>query len=318
MSDIKPASHSAILFVSPQGGGGGYVGIDLLTGKLFAHKPEPQPPDMICPSPSGRLRIRDFEEGGFAVETSAGKLIKTLKRNQLAYSLGWSADESSVFYDFYDPESDEKTGVYVFSIKDKDSRLLIPGDVESFGYSPDNRRIAFNLKKSSLDKFGVLTILDGRSYKKVRSEGSHVNTFTFSPNGKRIAFTELVKDEYGDLSSTSLRVLDLETGRTTILLTNRRKPLYVWAGDDALLVSTKDKFTVPSVSLITISGKTTVLTTNRNAGFIRPFAYLPSRKRAVYKVTRSTYEYEAPEELWAVEPGHAPVRLFPVKGAGHE
>jgi dipeptidyl aminopeptidase/acylaminoacyl peptidase len=275
---------------------------------------------MTLPSPSGRLRLEAFEEGGFAIETSAGKQIKTLKGrgSELVYPLEWTPDESGVIYDLSDTDSDAKDGLYDYEINDRRSKLLVHGHAESFQYSPDNRRIAFNLKKSVLDKFGILTVMDGKSYRRIRSVGTHVNGFTFSPDSKDIAFTELAKDEFGDFSSTSLRVLDIETGRTTTLLTNRRKPIYVWAGDDALLVTMKDKYSVPSLTLVSVSGGRTILTTSPNSGFMRPYAYLPGRKRAIYKITQSIYEQEAPEELWAVEPGHAPIRLFPVKGAGHE
>ena len=291
-----------------------------MTGKLSPFKPEPERPDFI-PSPSGRLRIRCFDEGdGFTIETSAGKRIKTLKGrgSELVYPLEWTPDESGVIYDLSDTDSDAKDGLYDYEINDRRSKLLVHGHAESFQYSPDNRRIAFNLKKSVLDKFGILTVMDGKSYRRIRSVGTHVNGFTFSPDSRHIAFTELAKDEYGDYASTALMVLDVGTGCTTTLLTNRRKLIYVWAGNDSLLVSVKDKYSIPSLVLAAVSGKTTVLTTNPKAGFIQPFAYLPATKRSVYKISKSIYEYEAPEELWAVEPGHAPVRLFPVKGAGHE
>lgn len=317
LSDVDFNSGSAVLDIHPYGGSEGYVGINLLTGKLFYCKPQPPAPDdLTLSSPSGRLRIRVFEEGGFAIETSAGKRIKTLKGrgSERVYALDWTPDESGVIYDL----SDGKDGLYLYEIKARRSKLLVRGHADSPEFSPDNRLMAFNLKKSVLDKFGVLTVLDGKSYKRIWSVGTHVNGFTFSPDGRHVAFTELVKDEFGDLASTALKVLDIETGRTTTLLTNRRKLIYVWAGDDALLATVKDKYAVPSLVLATLTGKTTVLTTDRNAGFLRPFAYLPSRKRAIYKTAKSIYENEVPEELWAVEPGHAPVRLFPVKGAGRE
>lgn len=318
LTDIKPDSRKVTLAFSDESG---YyaVGIDLLTGKLSACKPKPQPPDMTLPSPSGRLRIRCFDEGdGFTIETSAGKRTATIKGKDMVYPLAWSADESVVYYDRSYFGSDAKDGVHIYDIKSGTSRLLILGDASSIENSPDKRWTAFILKKSSQDRNGILAVFDGRTFKKVRSVGAHVSVFTFSPDGKRIAYTELVKDEYGDLASTALRVLNIKTGRTNTLLTNRRKLIYVWAGNDSLLVSVKDKYSVPSLVLVNLSGGKTVLTTNPKAGFIQPFAYLPATKRSVYKISKSIYEYEAPEELWAVEPGHAPVRLFPVKGAGHE
>lgn len=317
LTDMKPDSGKVTLAFSNESG---YyaVGIDLLTGKLSACKPKTQLPDMTLPSPSGRLRIRCFDESGFAIESSSGKRIATIKGKDMVYPLAWSADESAVYYDRSYFGSDAKDGVHFYDIKSRTSRLLILGDASSIENSPDKRCTAFILKKSSQDKNGILAIFDGRTFKKVLSVGAHVSVFTFSPDSKRIAYTELVKDEYGDLASTALRVLNIKTGRTNTLLTNRRKPIYVWAGNDALLVSVKDKYSVPSLVLVNLSGGKTVLTTNPKAGFIQPFAYLPATKRSVYKISKSIYEYEAPEELWAVEPGHAPVCLFPVKGAGHE
>ena len=315
LTDIKPDSRKVTLAFSDESG---YyaVGIDLLTGKLSACKPKPQPPDMTLPSPSGRLRIRCFDEGdGFTIETSAGKRIALIEGKGIVYPLIWSGDDSAIYYKRSNVSSDEE-GVYLYDVGKKASRFLFWGDAASIDLSPDKSTTSFILKKSVVDRDGILTILDGNTYRKKWSAGKRVTGFTFSPDSARIAFSETVKDEFGDYSSTALRVLNIKTGRTNTLLTNRRKMLYVWAGNDSLLVSVKDKYAIPSLVLTAVSGTKTLLTTNPKAGFIQPFAYLPSTKRSVYKISKSIYEYEAPEELWAVEPGCAPVRLFPVKGAG--
>lgn len=321
-----------------EGSGSGFVRIHLLTAELSAppSKPPTPPKAELVPSFGSPNTLRS-PSGRFALEYVNGAPAKVILRNAKGEKLGvvseaevqglanivWSpSDDYFTFTGVISGAAEPKSGLYVYSVKQRKHQLVARGVRTVPQWSDDGRLLAClrteteaskDLPESVQRSRGTVMVFDvGRGSKRVLAVGELAGKFALSPIGAGVVFTELVKDEYGDFDSYALRTADVRTGSVHDLLTNRREPVYAWAGDDALAVTTFDKYAVPTLNLVgAAGGRPTALVTARDFARFKPLAYLPMQRRVVYKASASVRDYDSPEELWAVEPGRRPVRLFP-------
>ncbi|HUV05974.1 MAG TPA: hypothetical protein VMX94_12830 [Armatimonadota bacterium] len=343
LSEFKPDSGTAAISFYYEGSNGSRsVRMNLLTGEILPSAPQPRgaaPPGFPVPddptkvaSPSGRLVLYDeISEGrGIVIKTAKGRQVGELSGKQLQSlsDIAPTPDDAHLTYTVADSEEShgKEAGFYLYSIKTGKSKLLVKGPTRGPVRSPDGRflvlicvqtRASKGLPESIRNRVGTLVVLDGkRGFKRVFSgsklvEGLQSKSFQFSPAGGRIAFIELARDEYGGYDNTSLQVLDIESERVTTLVTGRRTPDFLWAGESAVAITTYNKFAVPTLSFVDLASlKATPLTTNPELSYMKPLAYIPTGRRVAYAASRHIPE-EGPEELWAVEPGRQPVRLFP-------
>jgi Tol biopolymer transport system component len=329
LSDVDRNTGAAALTISTKKWSSRSVGINLRTGELSTFKRRrgaPSADENTLPSPSGRLIAHDktSEGGGLIIKTAKGRKVAEVGVRHLNHALNvaWAPDESGLTYEVFDEYGEKRSGLYFYSLKTRASRLLVQSRVVQTKWSPNRRFVAFTqvrtaakgMPESIRNRTGTLVILDGKaSFKKVFTVGKLVKECWFSPDGGRIAFIELTKDEYGDYDNTALRVLDLRTGKSLDLATNRREFQVLWAGEGLLAMVAHDKYAVPSLALVSaVSGNRRVLAVHREFGYITPLAFLPDPQRVVYTAADRS-PYEGPVELWAAEPGRKPARLFPKK-----
>ena len=330
LSDVDRKTGAAALTISTKKWSSRSVGINLRTGELSTFKRRrgaPSADENTLPSPSGRLIAYDrtSEGGGLIIKTAKGRRIAELGLRRLNHALNvaWAPDESGLTYEVFDNDREERSGLYLYSLKMHASKLIVAGDIGETSWSPDGRFLACKqvdtsaskrLPESTRYRTGTLMILDPkRGFKQAFSVGKLVKDFWFSPKGSRVAFIELTRDEFGDYDNTTLRVLDLRTGKSLDLATNRREFQVLWAGEGLLAIVAHDKYAVPSLALVSaVSGNRRVLAVHREFGYITPLAFLPDPQRVVYTAADRS-PYEGPVELWAAEPGRKPMRLFPKK-----
>ena len=301
------------------------VSIDLITGELSAirRKPAPSADDANLTSPSRRF-VLTYTEGPprqlLIRGKNGGRPLKLTERDIPNFSYVQWCPKKDVFSVVGDIKgTDGESGLYLYSLEERKFRLLVRGVTGEPQWSSDGRYLICVRRSSAAKKMGtrvsgllgVVVVLDAdRGFKTVLTTGELAGTIFLSPSNTRMAFVDRVKDEYGDLDNRALRVADLRTGRVQDIAVNRRKMYYMWVGDDALAVTTYDKYAVPTLSLIPATGGSgTRLVTAPSFARVEPAAYLPGRKRAVYTATAASSKTLT--ELWAVEPGRNPVRLFP-------
>jgi len=301
------------------------ISINLVTGELSAlrRKPAPSAEDADQTSPSRRF-VLTYSEGPprqiLIREAKGGRPLKLTERDIPNFSYVEWCPKKDVFSVVGDIKgTDGESGLYLYSMEERKFRLLVRDVTGGPEWSSDGRYLicicrspaAKKMGTRVSDLLGIIVVLDAdRGFKTVLTTGELAGTIFLSPSNARIAFVDRVRDEYGDLDNRALRVADLRTGRVQNIAVNRRKMYYMWVGDDALAVTTFDKYAVPTLSLIPATGGPAMkLVTTPQFARIDAAAYLPSRRRAVYTTTAASSE--SPTELWAVEPGRNPVRLFP-------
>lgn len=258
----------------------GAVGVDLLNGRLFAVRRKPlgsQPTDGLYDSPDRRFRMWWSEDKSEQVSVTDRKGRK-LGRISPVIDAQWSPDSRYI------------ACIMSGGRKPKD----MPGYMQS--------------------RVGRIHVYTPQKVTRVLSVAKLGYQVEFSPDGRRIAFIEIIKDEYGDHDLYALKVADIASRRVTLITTNRREPKFVWAGRGALAVSTYDKYAVPSVSLVDVATRKWIrLATDRRFAGFEPLASMPSKRLVAYKASWDVTG-EQPEELWAARPGSAPVKLFPRAG----
>lgn len=329
LSDVDPEKATAVFsFMVGEDNKYKAVRMDLLTGKALSPetpKSVPAGDNDTRPSPSGKLLLRDnsWEGKGVALESSEGKVITELKGPVFgrASTIQWAQSDAHILYDIStsNETSDVKAGLYLYTIDDGKSRLLVEGEIMQISWSPDKRLMCClqapddsrDLAGTLRNRFGKLHVFDAsQDFALVCAGGDLIGEYKPSPNCRRIAFRERVKDESGDYSNRSLGFIDLKSGEIKRLAVNRRDFGFEWAGDDHLALLSYDKYAAPSLSLISLDGDTRLLARPASSG-TRIQACLPDRQRVFF----STWTHEeGPYELWAVEPGSKPVRLFPKGG----
>lgn len=329
LSDVDSKAGTAILNYDHLVGGSSRaasVSINLVTGELSAirRKPDSSAEDDDSTSPSGRFFL-EFAEGPPAniliKDKKGGKALKLSERDIPDFmDVEWCPRKDVLSMKGDIKGTDNESGLYLYFVEDRKLRLIVRGLTGHSWWSSDGRYLiclrqspaAKKMARRTYDLLGTIVVLDAdRGFKTVLSAGELADTVFLSPSNTRLAFIDRVKDEYGDLDNRALRVADLRTGRVNNVAVNRRKISYMWVGDDALAVTTYDKHAVPTLNLIPATGgSSTRLVTTPEFAFIQPAAYLPNRKLAVYVATTLTSD-DKPYELWAVQSGRKPVRLFP-------
>ena len=263
------------------------------------------------------------------LEDSKGKELDVLSGSGIPdlSDVVWSpTEENFAFAADVADDKDDGRGLYAYSIKERKRRLIVSGSTLAPEWSADGRFLiclktstpaSEKLRDAVRRNHGTIIVLHAHSgFKPVLTAGKLAGYPTPSPTGTKIAFMELLQDEYGDFDNHSLQVTDIATGRIQKLLTNRREPLYIWAGDNTVAATTYDKYAVPTLSLVSLpDGTERQLVTARDFAGLEPLAYLSEQTRIIYKAAERLSDIEA-EELWAVEAGRQPLRLFPQAGRG--
>lgn len=307
------------------------VRVDLATGKLSAIPPakpgkrEAYNPNVL-PSPAGEYELCYYEkpERWVAVKDAKGKQVGKVSESEFAGfdSMQWSArGDCFSFTSGVESLTDMGSGLYVYFLKEHRHRNVTKLAISKSFWSGDGRYLAYisptkETSKTSVDRAlrdcGQLSILDSSNdFKRVARVGTMVSKAQSSQDGSRVAFIELLKDEYGDYATYAIKVLDIKPGRVGTLATSRREPKFIWAEDDSLAVATCDKYGVPSLSLLNVrDGVQTTLVTDRNYASIEPVGYALKQRTVVYTATTSRAG-QTPSDFWSVSPGRLPVRLFP-------
>lgn len=307
------------------------VRVDLATGKLSvippakSEKKNTYNPNVLR-SPSGKYELCYYEkpERWVAVKDANGKRIDKLFESEFAgfNSMQWNArGDCFSFTGGMECGDEQKSGLYVYLLKERRHRQVAKGTIYKSFWSSDGRYLAYISPRKETSKIsanralrncGQLSVLDSNnSFKRVTRVGAMVSEAQSSPDGSRMGFIEVLKDEYGDYAMHAVKVLDIESGWVRTLVTLRREPKFIWAGNDSLVVSTTDKFGVPSISLLNVMDSSrTRLVTDRHYASMEPVGYALRCGTVVYTANTSSAE-QTPSEFWAVSPGRAPVRLFP-------
>ncbi|MHB0999521.1 MAG: hypothetical protein ACYC27_09765 [Armatimonadota bacterium] len=149
-----------------------------------------------------------------------------------------------------------------------------------------------------------------KALESVFSTGTYCIDYRIYPYGSKILYLELSKDELGDDSNYSLKVTDISKKKTYNIATNRRKPKYMWCGNNAIAVSAYDKYKIPTLSLFSLdTGKLTRLSADRNASVIIPERYDSSNGEIIFKTYPTNTQGYGSEEWWRVHPGKKASRL---------
>jgi dipeptidyl aminopeptidase/acylaminoacyl peptidase len=192
-------------------------------------------------------------EGGASVQLTRGEKSATAAR--------WSPD--SRWLAFLSPRADDKNQIFVIPPDGGEAIQLTKSEtaVASFRWSPDGRTIAYSAsqpeskeKKSRKESLG--------DYEVVRSEYAHthlwtidvqdalkapatgvertkgldlsVGGFSWSPDGRRIAFSATRNPDLTQIHSADIHLLDLASGATTPLVTQPGPDTNpVWSPDGA-------------------------------------------------------------------------------------
>lgn len=284
------------------------------------------------PSYSGKFVLENIEESeNITVKTKGGSTVDTLRKSDFGDSMdiAWRPKSES-FSIAVSGALKGKPSLIIYYPDKKERYTVSKNPVEWVTWSPDGRFIAGIRPMSPKNKklFGYKSIARGsliifdaeNSYKKIVSPAKSAGSLKFSESGSKLAYTELVKDEYGDYAKYSLVVLDIQSGKTQTILSNYREPNFIWSEDDALLVSACDKYAVPSISLVTIrDGKITPIASDCEAAILEPLAYLPKQKTAVYRTCENA-SGDGTYDLRLVKQGGRLLKLIPGKaeGSNHE
>jgi hypothetical protein len=330
IKDVDPSTGLATLTCTPVHGRNAWSSqINLINGQLSVLKPKPRTGDeatesqLSSPDRKFALCYTGPTSAQVILFTRSGKTLAEIDAPDpyLLRDAGWSPRSTAC----YVVDLGAPARFLVFRVGDRDFTTVVAGQVDEVQWSADGRYLACIACRTpaSLPSYvamgvGVVRVYDASSLKQVLSTARLASGAKLSPDGNRIAFVEIVRDEYGDYAKYDLRVADIRSGRVISIATNRREPKYAWAGNDRVSVVTYDRYAVPTLSMVDVATrKTTTLATSREFARFEPVAYIASKQLVAYKASTGI-EGEKPEELWAARPGGAPVPLFPkVRGASH-
>ena len=316
-----------------------------MNGRLSALKSKSHPGRVAtisrCPSSDGKFTLRYSEKPveKVWVESRNGQKLREIQasEDQTITAAGWSPHCNACYVvcsGADDPVPNHRgknksteSGLFVFGIRNRKFRLAVRGPVGEPQWSSDGRYIACimtgsekpeSIPESVQSRVGYLRVYESSSLRQMLSPKKIALDAKFSPDGRYVAFIELVKDEYGEFANFALKVANIRSGGVVSIVVNRREPNYAWAGNGRLAVVTYDKFAVPSLGLVDLATrKSTRLATSHGFASFEPLAYVSSENIVAYKAATSI-SGEKPEELWAARPGSAPMRLFPrVGGTGY-
>jgi Tol biopolymer transport system component/DNA-binding winged helix-turn-helix (wHTH) protein len=166
-----------------------------------------------------------------------GKLYVAGKESGLL-SLSWFPDGSHVLFTRTETESlREKPSLWVVSVFGGQPRPLID-DAKLGAVSPDGAHLAFVRGDFGHEEIWQVRS-DGTEARKILGErGANVESLVWSPDGRAMAFTQVVYVSGWNEPNISLRVVDLATGRrATVVSTDRLRSALVWAHDGRLIYS---------------------------------------------------------------------------------
>jgi hypothetical protein len=330
LSDVDPSGHATLTFSYRVGEAfqGRSVRIDLLTGKLLP------PADLTAarkrPGPSDRYTLSHADGAGspILIKTKQGREVGRITGKDAPFlvssescEVAWSpTDDIFAFAEI--PGTDSVMDLRVYSVQDRKVRMLMKNAAGSPEWSPDGRYLVCLSQTSVGERIGrpsydhgVVNVLDARhGFRQVLKTGTVADMPVISQSGSMIAFVDRARDEFGDLDTYVLRAADIGSGKVRTIATSRRSIKFLWAGG-MIAVQTRDKYARPSLYLRSRDGARSVtLALDLDCYSLEPVVYVPKAHRIVYIAHKGNSSDDRPSELWAAEPGHKPVRLFPVKG----
>ncbi len=181
-----------------------------------------------APSPDGKyLSMVDWATGDLAVrDLSTGKNRRLTDKgswaesSELALFSGWSPDGKKIVYTWLNKE--ECFELRIIEIDDSEPRVLYPvGKMEyvhPFEWSPDgNNILALVTQAPNISKVGLISVADGsfRVLKTTDMIANNLPLFTFSPDGKYVAFSFL-QDE--DTQNRDIFLISVDDKQETTLI----------------------------------------------------------------------------------------------------
>ena len=182
-----------------------------------------------APSPDGKyLSIVDWATGDLAVRDIATGKNRRLtdkgswaKSSEFALFSGWSPDGKKIVYNWLNKE--ECFDLRIVDIDDPKPRILYPVKkmeyVHPFEWSPDGKNIlALVTQAPNISQVGLISVADG-SFRVLKTSdddwASNLPLFTFSPDGKYIAFSFL-QDE--DTQNRDIFLMSVDGKNETLLI----------------------------------------------------------------------------------------------------
>lgn len=181
-----------------------------------------------APSPDGKyLSIVDWSTGDLAVrDLSTGKNRRLTHKgswaesSELALFSGWSPDGKKIVYNWLNKE--ECFELRIVGVDDPKPQILYPvGKMEyvhPFEWSPDgNSVLALVTRAPNISRVGLISVADGsfRVLKTTDMIANNLPLFTFSPDGKYIAFSFL-QDE--DTQNRDIFLMSVDDKHETLLI----------------------------------------------------------------------------------------------------
>ncbi|MHB0999524.1 MAG: hypothetical protein ACYC27_09780 [Armatimonadota bacterium] len=224
--------------------------------------------------------------------------------------------------------SGSDAGIYRYKIGDAKPALVTGRADDIYKLTDDKKYMICREKPLNEPKNGPhysgfsnpvkIILLDAASgFEPVFSTSEYSGRYTISPSGDKIVYIELAKDEYGDMGNFSLKVADIRKNKVQNIVMSRRIPGYMWCGNDALAVTTYDKFNIPTLNRYALDvGKLIPLVTDRNVAAIEPDKYNSSTREITYKTYPSNTRNPGDAEIWAIRLGGGkPYKPAPPKNA---
>jgi Tol biopolymer transport system component/DNA-binding winged helix-turn-helix (wHTH) protein len=162
------------------------------------------------------------------------------------YDLQISPDGATLYYSFVPWQEGAPSGIYRVSIAGGTPEKIADDIFGRVGISPDGKNVVYNRCPRRDDEYCALWIsdADGKNERKLvsRAGGLYVGDGTFSPDGKKLAFTN--GQSRNKANEFGIRTLDLETGAESDYTTEK---FYVitslaWLPDASGLLLTAFKF----------------------------------------------------------------------------
>jgi Tol biopolymer transport system component len=196
-----------------------------------------------APSPDGKyLSMVDWMTGDLAVrDLAAGKNRRLTNKgpwtesSEFALFSEWSPDGKKIVYNWLNKE--ECFDLRIVALDNPDPHVLIKvGEMEyvhPFEWSPDGKSIlALSTKAPNVSQIGLISVADGSFHALIISDedwGSPLPLFTFSPDGKYIAYSFPQDD---DTQNRDIFLMSIEDKKETKLIEHpMNDSLLGWSSD---------------------------------------------------------------------------------------
>jgi len=214
---------------------------------------DPSTDTMGAPSPYGRyLSFVDWTTGDLAVrDLATGKNRRLTHKgswtesSELALYSRWSPDGKKIVYNWLNKE--ECFELRIVELDDPKPRILYPVEnmeyVHPFGWSPDGRNILVGvIRATNISQVGLISVADG-SFRALKTSdddwAGNLPLFTFSPDGKYIAFS-FPQDE--DTQNRDIFLMSVDDRHETLLIKHPMDDsLLGWSPDGKWILFASDR-----------------------------------------------------------------------------